>query len=307
MPASERLLLRLKPTSSEYKAVYKQFDSRRAGYNGECNVDRQLSKLSPIENFTVLQDITIQINPQWTIQVDTLIITDKYLLILEIKSYRGILHFEEDPHALIQVTEEETFVRRCPQLQAMGYVDGLKEWLRERGFNVPFYVNLVLGFPTAQVKTSPKLIRLLQAEQVPNRIRELNRTTPTVLNKEEVLRLVSLLKAANNPLFVFPLATYYRIDPSLIKKGIICDECGSLLRKRNHIYWECPSCLVISNEAPHKAISDWLWIMKPTITNEECRSWLGLKDKYAASYLLRHSTLEKLGNNRSSRYRFSNS
>lgn len=296
----------MKPTSSEYREVYKKFDSRRAGYNGECNVDRHISKLSPTKDVVVLQDINLQINPNWFIQIDTLIITNKYILILEVKSYKGTLHFEDNPYALIQIVDDDSIVRRCPQLQALGYVEGLKEWLGRQGFTIPIYVNLVLGYPTAQVKTPPKLIQLIQAEEVPLRVRDLNRKMSPVLSSEEVHILKDLLRSANDPFLIFPLTTYYRIDSSKVRPGIICDKCGTLLSKHNHIYWFCRSCLVVSKDAPKKGIVDWLMIMQTTISNEECRTWLGLKDKYAASYLLRHSTLEKIGDNRARRYRFKN-
>lgn len=284
--------------------MFKQFDSRRAGFNGECNVDRHISKLTPTENLVVLQDISIQINPKWFIQIDTMVITAQYVLILEIKTYRGILHFEDDPYALIQMVDGETHVRRCPQLQALGYVEGMKEWLSRHGFTIPIYVNLVLGFPSAQVKTPPKLIKLIQAEEVPHRIRELNRKTSPVLNGEEVRKLADMLRSADDPFLVLPLITYYRIDASKVRSGIICDECGTLLTKRNHVVWFCMSCNMVSKDAPKKAIEDWLMLMQPSISNEECRTWLGLKDKYAASYLLRHSKLEMVGDYRARRYRF---
>lgn len=305
MPATQRLLLRLNPTSSEYKDVFRRYDSIRAGYNGECNVDRHLSKLSPTPQLIVLQDITIQINPHWFIQIDTLIITNRYILILEIKSYRGILHFEEEPHALIQINDENSFVRRCPQLQALSYVEGLQEWLNRHGFNLPVYANIVLGFPTAQVKTAPKLIKLIQAEQVPFRIRELNRTSPTVMSDENVRLLANLLKASNDPYKAFPLGEYYKLDPDLIRTGVICRKCGAQLYKQSQATWCCDSCFIVVEEAPLRAIEDWLILMKTTISNEECRNWLGLKDKYAAHYLLSKSKLEAIGNSKARKYRFS--
>ncbi|MFC4410627.1 nuclease-related domain-containing protein [Chungangia koreensis] len=295
----------MNPTSSEYQNVFRRYDSIRAGYNGESNVDRHLSKISPTPQLIVLQDINIQINPQWFIQIDTLIITNRYILILEIKSYRGILHFEEDPYTLIQINDEDSFVRRCPQLQARSYIEGIKEWLNRHGFNLPVYANIVLGFPTAQVRTAPKLIKLIQAEEVPFRIRELNKNYPAVISDENVKLLANLLKASNDPYMAFPLCEYYRLDPNLIRTGVICRKCGSHLQKQSQATWWCNSCLIIVEKASVRAIEDWLILMKTTISNEECRKWLGLKDKYAANYLLKKSKLEAIGNSKARKYQFS--
>lgn len=237
--------------------------------------------------------------------MDTLILTNGYVLLLEIKTYRGILHFEDDPYALIQITDEDTIARRCPQLQARSYVEGIREWLKRHGFDIPVYANIVLGFPTAQVKTAPKLVKLIQAEQVPLRIRELNHNTSPVLSDDEVQVLADLLKASNDPYKAFPLSEYYRLDPNLIRPGIICRNCGAQLHKKSQITWWCRSCSMAVEEAPARAIEDWLILMKTTISNEECRKWLGLKDKYAANYLLKNLKLEAIGNSKARRYQFS--
>ncbi|MCM3358222.1 hypothetical protein M3627_09375 [Psychrobacillus sp. MER TA 171] len=51
-----------------------------------------------------------------------------------------------------------------------------------------------------------------------------------------------------------------------------------------------------------QALEDWFYLYKETISNKECMEFLKLKDKHAASYLLRNSRLYPINNTKSRYY-----
>ncbi|WP_397541172.1 nuclease-related domain-containing protein [Rossellomorea aquimaris] len=62
-----------------------------AGYHGECKVDRQLSTIDD-EHMLVHNDLCIPMGESF-FQIDTLIFTRNFILILEIKNIAGSMEY----------------------------------------------------------------------------------------------------------------------------------------------------------------------------------------------------------------------
>ncbi|WP_231687473.1 nuclease-related domain-containing protein [Bacillus sp. FJAT-22090] len=60
-----------------------------AGYAGESYVDNFLKQVNFPKHYAILKDLHIPISPHNYLQVDTLILTRKYIAVLEIKKYTG--------------------------------------------------------------------------------------------------------------------------------------------------------------------------------------------------------------------------
>ena len=73
-----------------------------AGYNGECQVDHYLKQISLEEPYLILKELNLKSTNHSYISIDTLIITRKYFCILEIKTIKGTLMFQEHPPQLIR-------------------------------------------------------------------------------------------------------------------------------------------------------------------------------------------------------------
>lgn len=296
------LLHRLNPHSHEYRTIYDEMDSTRAGFNGESRVDRILLELSPIDNFFVIPNLRLQVRPNQKIELDTLIVTDRYLLILEIKALRGLIRFKTNPYSLEIETEGRIYERECPQIQLLRAIDGLQTWLKERGYTIPVHGFLTFAYRNIRVELPPQLVHLTYANELPFQIRMLTSKMKPKLSKVQLHQLTSALREAHQPFIPYPLCDYYRVEPEKLLKGHFCRQCGNRLLRKSAKSWWCIKCERNVQDAPLRALEEWFMFVKDSISNEECREWLGLKDKYAAGYILRNTTLEPIGENRARRY-----
>ncbi|MBW9234818.1 NERD domain-containing protein, partial [Leptospira santarosai] len=67
--------------------------SIEAGFVGETYTDRFLHQMDFSKNHAIFKGLHIQTGPDSYLQVDTLIITQKYIAILEIKNIKGKVYF----------------------------------------------------------------------------------------------------------------------------------------------------------------------------------------------------------------------
>ncbi|QDY44845.1 hypothetical protein FK545_02880 [Planococcus glaciei] len=91
----------------------------------------------------------------------------------------------------------------------------------------------------------------------------------------------------------FPETDYpavYKYEVKDLKKGVLCGACGSLCMRQSERTHFCVRCQLVVLDGYSRVLDDWFEFVTPEITNRQCREFLGLKDKYAARYLL-----QKLG------------
>ncbi|WP_218970926.1 nuclease-related domain-containing protein [Peribacillus kribbensis] len=115
----DSLLRRLPPTHPKRILIQGDFAKRMAGYKGEQALDYYLNQLSP-SDFLILHDLRLPSEPYF-FQIDTLLLTTRYLLILEIKNIAGTLYFEKSSSQLIPGCNVQTVSSfRLKELTAPG-------------------------------------------------------------------------------------------------------------------------------------------------------------------------------------------
>ena len=111
-------------------------------------------------------------------------------------------------------------------------------------------------------------------------------------------KLVSLINECQSSYFPPPLSNRFKIDYNQIRKGLICSYCFKSIKNEK----KCPYCKKPTKYAKKEAVEDWFYLWKDSISNRECVEFLGLKDKFAATYLLKNMQLIPIGNGRGRRY-----
>ena len=92
-----RLLARLHPKSQVHQEVTDQLYRIQAGYAGEVKVDKYLEAVDFLKPVHIFTDLQLPVNPKFAIQIDTLILTPAFALILEIKNIAGTLTYISNP------------------------------------------------------------------------------------------------------------------------------------------------------------------------------------------------------------------
>ncbi|MFJ7366272.1 nuclease-related domain-containing protein [Peribacillus frigoritolerans] len=81
------LACRLPPNHPKVPLIMNDLKKREAGYKGECSIDFPLSFLEP-KNYFIFHDLRLQDQSRF-FQLDTLLISKKFALIIEVKNMAG--------------------------------------------------------------------------------------------------------------------------------------------------------------------------------------------------------------------------
>ncbi|MFX3623267.1 MAG: nuclease-related domain-containing protein [Ectobacillus sp.] len=105
----EALLRRLPPQHPKQKEIEENLAKSLSGYRGEQSLDYYLSFLPPKQQL-ILHDLRLKENGRY-FQIDTLILTKAFILIIEAKNIAGTIFFDTAFHQLIRTIDgkEEAF------------------------------------------------------------------------------------------------------------------------------------------------------------------------------------------------------
>jgi len=293
----KRLLHRLPKKDPINLVIENKIKAAEAGYTGECYVDNFLKKVDFPKHHALLKDLHIQINQNNFLQIDTLIVTKKFIAILEIKNIRGKTSFQKHPDQLIREVDGETTAFKCPKQQIKRHAKSLQILLQTLKIDIPIKSIIVLAYSKTHVVLPPKYTEIVMGCDISEHIDSYNQL-PDVISTVKFHQLLNILVSKSTEFVPKPLAQIYPFDLSQIKTGLICPNCH--VKINNHK--NCPSCKTTKNLMQKQAIEDWFYLYKDTISNRECVYFLELKDKFAANYLLKKMDLHAINQHKSRHY-----
>lgn len=272
-----------------------------AGYSGETKVDRYLELFEFPESSTILTNVHLALSPGHSFQIDTLIITERYVLILEIKNIKGNLYFKSDPHHLIRELDGEETIMECPFTQLEVAKENLQIWFAQRDIKLEVHGQVVLANKNAVVKEAPPNAPILYLKRLAIILREKERLL-IKYNSAHLQKMRNLIHQNQYVYNVFPLCNYYGIDPSLLKRGQLCSQCNESMAYKTRRIRYCERCKRIESNNPDESIQDWFMLVSNSISNRQCRDFFLLKNKDGAYYILKSMQLYKEGKSTATRY-----
>ncbi|MEK5040830.1 nuclease-related domain-containing protein [Sporosarcina sp. FSL K6-3457] len=266
-----------------------------AGYSGECNADAYIERTQFPQMMKVFTDVHLSTSPKFTFQIDTLVITERYVLIVEVKNLKDTVRFVPNPPHLEQVLKTgDEVVLDCPVHQIESNKSNLDEWFRQRGIHLKTLGLLVLANPNTKVIDAPDDFPIIYKKQIPFYLQKLQ-PFERILTSSQIETITRQMIVEQQQFNPFPLCSFYHISPSDLRKGLLCPDCHGQLRQKNRETWYCPSCSKKADDPYNEAIQDWFMLVKNSMNNEECRNFLRLKNGNAACYVLSKSNLVKKG------------
>ncbi|WP_249336736.1 nuclease-related domain-containing protein [Sporosarcina sp. Marseille-Q4063] len=278
----------------------------QAGYSGEQKVDKYLEQLELPQTSIVLTDIHLALSPGHTFQIDTLVLTEQAIIILEIKNITGELYFETDPYQLRRrkSSGEET-IMDCPLTQLEVTQENLKVWLAKRGFHIEVSSQIILANKNGGVKTAPPNSPIIYLKRLSIFLRE-NERKPSIFSANQLKNISYVIMQQRLEYNPYPLCTYYQLDPKLLTTGQLCSKCNATMIYQNHKSRYCKWCKEKEPNNYGQSIQDWLMLINTTISNRECRYFLQINDRREAHYALRSLNLIKEGKSVATRYSWPN-
>lgn len=301
--AHERLLIRLPQNHEKYSFISNKVYQLKAGYSGEVEVDRILPEIGLPNEHHIFKDIRLEVLPNFYIQIDTLILTRHFIILMEIKKYAGTIYFEEEKGKTTKVSANQEVEKfECAVHQIDRAVHGLHKILEQIPNHPPIYPILVMANAKVDIAQYPKSVPVKYKMQLPKYIRaKLKLATNNQITLNELTKINQQIQSRKAPKLQQPLCERYEIPVKDLKKGVLCPKCHQNMTKKQGRTWTCEPCGLTSNTLIHQAIEDCFYLISPTLTNEQLRQFLSINSK-SATHIFSQLTLTKVGQTKSSYY-----
>ena len=190
MEALISLNKRLKKNHPKYISLQEDLKRNIAGDIGEEAVMSILQKVKLPYKFFVFHNISLY--GESLFQMDVLIITNHYAVILEVKNIQGEIEFKSHPYQLSRTLS--TGVRNSfdsPEIQLQEYIYQLNMIFKAAGFLIPIYGAVVFPFTSSYIKTPPSETTVLFRNEIRAYLRKLKPHDPPLsietLNASKIL------------------------------------------------------------------------------------------------------------------------
>jgi hypothetical protein len=273
-----------------------------AGFLGEKEFDYYLN-LFPNDRFLALNDLRLKFH-EHTFQIDTLILSNYFEVLVEVKNYKGMLFFDQLLQQCSRTYNNIDESISDPISQSERHQKFLSLLKKEQGFKtLPQTPLVIISHSRTMIKTNPGLEKeltqkVLHAEQFPNRLSDLYKAHPNRrLSDSQVLDLATQLEKQHAP----PEQNwhdYYKTSPSELISGVQCPNCNRFSMLWVTASWYCPHCKTTSKTAHEQAIYEYLLLYNSTISNEQCRNFLNIHSRDLAKRFLKKLNLPSKGANR---------
>ncbi|WP_462410722.1 nuclease-related domain-containing protein [Neobacillus sp. Marseille-QA0830] len=301
----QALLRRIRPTHPKRPQIEADLAKKWAGYRGELTTDYYLQELSE-KDYYIFHDLRYPSGKNY-FQIDTLVITNSFALLIETKNISGTLTFNRDFHQIIQTKDNTEKGYQDPISQGTRHQRLFKKLLQNWGIdNLPIITLAVISKPSTILKAETNRAEVSRkvcfAFEIPEKVELLrNHYREGKIDPKELKRLRKNLVKYHASKEFDPLP-YYQIPQSDIITGVQCPEDATFGMVRKHGTWVCPKCNYQSKDAHIPAIQDFLLLVDSNITNKKCCEFLHLASSDIAKYLLSTMNLAYSGSNKARIY-----
>ncbi|SES87353.1 Nuclease-related domain-containing protein [Oceanobacillus limi] len=301
----EALFRELKPKFRNNKTLQENYSNYLAGYRGEKYADYTISMYQ--QNSTLVYPGLRLTNGPFAFQIDSLIISEQVIFIIEIKNMKDELEYDSKTHQFIQKDGNKKKGYKSPILQAESQKANLQRWLQNNAMPpIPIETLVVVSNSSAIIINSqedPSVFdKLIHLEVLPSKLAQLYSSYNKKYYDQNMLKLLNdKLLQGNTPLKV-DLLTQLGINDNHLVKGIVCYNCDHFPLIREKRTWICPKCKKTNKKAHERKILDYFLLHNSTITNQQCRKLLQIDSARLSQLLLKSMSLKHTGENRGRKY-----
>lgn len=220
----EALFRRLKEQYRNNKRLNDDdYSNHVAGFSGEKKADYTIS-FYPHKNSMIYQDLRLKNGP-YAFQIDNLILSETFILIIENKHLAGELEYNSDSQQLVQKNGNSKKGYKSPIHQAATQKLHLLSWLQTFNFPlIPIETLVVLSNPATILENSqddPSFFhKFIHLESLPAKLNELYGKYPQqVLDRNRLMQLNEFLLKSDTPQQP-NLLTQYNIQEKHLINGI---------------------------------------------------------------------------------------
>lgn len=293
-----RTILRRFSLNPQLQAELESKLSRKlAGYKGEKELDYHISQIDHAR-FHIFHDLRIPYN-NTHFQIDSLLISNTFMLVIDSKNYAGTLDFYPEFNYLLQTWNGIEKVYPDPILQTRTQAAQLKSFLIKHHFTPPPIAFIVSISNSQAIIRNPGnsqdvKLRVCKTPAVAYKIQSFNdKYQNEVLSIKEIRKMTKLLLKSHEP--YIPDIPSMHLPMNQVHKGVQCPECGEIVMKRIYGNWVCKKCGHLSKEAHIAALRDFFIIYGPAITSRQFSDFLNIASIHQSKRLLSALDLDSTG------------
>lgn len=289
-PKIEQLRLILKRYSLEMtvrREMENELARSMAGFKGEQSLQYHLNLL-PNEDCLIIHDLRIP-HGNYHFQLDILILTSAFFLIIEVKNMAGTLIFDREFHQLHRILNniEETFPDPISQLYRQTFL--LREWLNRNHYpDIPVESIVIISNPNTSIKSTPseKPLTVTHSSNLLPTFHTYQKNHQHKFFSRKELKKISRQLLKQHATSLPDLYQQFSIKKEDIIKGVRCDECDNISMVRLKRKWFCTQCGQTSKSAHVDSLKEYARLISPTITTRECCEFLQVHSQDCVKYLL---------------------
>lgn len=287
----ESLVRRLEEGHPKKTVIAGDIGKRQAGFTGEQNLDYFLSFLPQGTKYLIHHDLRLKV--RFAFQLDTLILTPYYALILEVKYMPGRLKL--DGHGqLYRLKQQQRDLFANPIDQTWRQQVQLQQLLSLTDSPLlPVYSYVVFTSPYTELDLTdaPKQAaeRMIRVESLSKKVEALNQTnTHRFATNSQLECLSNVLIEMNSPHIKSPLPAY-QIDPAEIHTGIYCPSCSTFSVSQEYYrkIWQCQKCSAKGVDLFIDALRDYALLHSPSIQLTAAKEFIHISSTNKMYSLLR--------------------
>jgi hypothetical protein len=269
-----------------------------AGYEGEKSIDFYLDVLDD-SKFFIFHGLRLKYK-NYYFQMDTLILSATFALIIETKNMYGELSFDKFGQVIYKK-------KRCknPVAQVKMQAIKLKKWLEDHHFSdIPIHYLFVNGNENSKLTSDNEQMNrnMCNSEFLYDKLEQIIHFYKEEKLERKDIKKISRLLLANHTPDDRDILQSYNIAPNELLPGVDCPTCHTLPMEYRKGYWNCSNCKTRSKDAHLQAIHEYFILISPAFRNSEIRKFLHIQSPDVMQKLLHQAKLPFSGKNKNRTY-----
>ena len=287
-----RFLARRFPTNMEFIEKYRNLS---AGLVGELLVDREMDELLINEDYFLFQNYEAKTNAQKTIQIDTLYISRKFILTLEVKNIAGRVRFDQMQHQFIRTKDSgEISGFTNPINQVIRHQQWLQQQLYLIKLQMPIISAVIFTNPSTIISSPPSHIPVFHLNGLRYEFPKWNASYKEHITDFQLQKLKSHLLHQ-----YFRRPFYMPIDNEAIQKNVLCPSCQKSLTFNRD--FQCNSCQISTNFVD-EVLNEYRVIWGSSISVKELKNYFLFNSSKSAYRFLKFKGFQKINKGNLTRY-----
>lgn len=272
----------------------------KTGGRGESKVFRALEEVAFKESTLIIRNFVAQVHSKRIIQIDYVVLTRSYILLIEVKNIAGHVKFCSHPPQIIRTLPDKIpQAFDCPFIQLDRNLDGFQKLFET--LRLPIYTCVVWANPTTTFELNFKPPHsFLTRKKLPLFIQQLEKL-PVLLKREDYLKMRKDITSRLPTFNELSYCTRYQVDEKDLLSGLYCPDCHTALQKSVRT-WICTFCKIQANHLVGANILSQFTIRNSHLSVAEIKKHLPeLEGRMIRNFLVESGFIAK-GFTRSQRY-----